>query len=399
MAFSDKKASKNGHETPTKLVRGGLLRSQFKETSEAIFMNSGFVYDSAEQAAGRFKGENDGYIYSRYANPTLTIFEERMRLLEGAGGALSTASGMAAVNAALMSIVKTGDHVVAPKALFGSCLYIINEVLPRFGVDVTLVSGTDLDQWKAALSQPTSAVFLETPSNPTLEIVDIAAVSDMAHKVGATVIVDNVFATPIYQKPLELGADVVVYSATKHIDGQGRCLGGVVLGSEEFIEETLFPYAKHTGPALSPFNAWNLLKGLETLDLRVDKQTDNAEQIAEFLSNAPAVKRVIYPGRDDHPQAALAKQQMKRGSTLIGFELAGNQDATFAFLNRLNLIDISNNLGDSKSLVTHPTTTTHSSVNDALKAELGITESLVRLSVGLEGINDLLNDLGDALSA
>ena len=398
MTNSDKKAAQSGHETSTKLVRGGLQRSQFKETSEAIFMNSGFVYDSAEEAAGRFKGENDGYIYSRYANPTLTVFEERMRLLEGAGGALATASGMAAVNAALMSFVKTGDHVVAPKALFGSCLYIINEVLPRFGVNVTLVNGTDLDQWKAALSTPTSAVFLETPSNPTLEIVDIAAVSDMAHKAGATVIVDNVFATPVFQKPLQLGADVVVYSATKHIDGQGRCLGGVVLGSEEFITDTLFPYAKHTGPALSPFNAWNLLKGLETLDIRVEKQTDNAERIAEFLSNSSAVKRVIYPGRDDHPQAALAKAQMSRGSTLISFELAGDQDATFAFLNRLNLIDISNNLGDSKSLITHPTTTTHSSVDDALKAELGINENLVRLSVGLEGINDLINDLGEALN-
>nr|WP_199899278.1 aminotransferase class I/II-fold pyridoxal phosphate-dependent enzyme [Sneathiella glossodoripedis] len=297
MANSDKKASTDAHGTATKLVRGGLNRSRFKETSEAIYMNSGFVYDTAEEAAGRFKGENDGYIYSRYANPTLSIFEERMRLLEGAGGALGTASGMAAVNAALMSFVKAGDHVVAPKALFGSCLYIIDEVLPRFGVNVTLVNGTDLDQWKNALSQPTSAVFLETPSNPTLEIVDIAAVSDMAHKVGATVIVDNVFATPIFQKPLELGADVVVYSATKHIDGQGRCLGGIVLGSEEFIEETLFPYAKHTGPALSPFNAWNLLKGLETLDLRIEKQTDNAENIAEFLSNSSKVKRVIYPGR------------------------------------------------------------------------------------------------------
>ncbi len=385
-------------KTATNLVRGGTERTQFKETSEAIFMNSGFVYDSAEEAAGRFKGENEGYIYSRYANPTLSVFEERMRLLEGAQSARGTASGMAAVNAALMSHVKAGDHVVAPKALFGSCLYIIEEVLPRFGVNITLVDGVDLNQWKAALSQKTAAVFLETPSNPTLEIVDIAAVSDMAHKAGAIVIVDNVFATPIFQKPLTLGADVVVYSATKHIDGQGRCLGGIVLGSEEFIEDTLFPYIKHTGPALSPFNAWNLLKGLETLELRVEKQTDNAEKIADFLSDAGSIKKVIYPGRDDHPQAALAQQQMKRGSTLISFEIKGGQETTFKFLNRLNVVDISNNLGDSKSLITHPTTTTHSSVNDALKAELGITDGLVRLSVGLENVDDIIDDLGSALS-
>ncbi len=397
MTNSDKNGPLSGRKTSTKLVRGGLSRSQFKETSEAIFMNSGFVYDSAEEAAGRFRGDNEGYIYSRYANPTLSVFEERMRLLEGAGGALATASGMAAVNAALMSFVKAGDHVVAPKALFGSCLYIISEALPRFGVNVTLVNGTDLSEWKTALSQKTSAVFLETPSNPTLEVVDIEAVSELAHKAGATVIVDNVFATPIFQKPLELGADVVVYSATKHIDGQGRCLGGVVLGSEEFIKDTLFPYAKHTGPALSPFNAWNLLKGLETLDLRVEKQTDNAEKIADFLASSNKVSRVLYPGRDDHPQAALAKKQMRRGSTLVSFELAGGQAETFTFLNKLGLIDISNNLGDAKSLITHPTTTTHSSVSAELKTELGITDSLVRLSVGLEDVNDLIDDLGDAL--
>lgn len=384
--------------TATKLVRGGTSRSQFKETSEAIFMNSGFVYDSAEEAAGRFKGENEGYIYSRYANPTLTMFEERIRLLENAGGARGTASGMAAVNAALMSTVQAGDHVVAPKALFGSCLYIIEQILPRFGVGCTLVDGTDINQWKNAITPQTAAVFMETPSNPTLEIVDIETVAELAHKVGAKVIVDNVFATPIFQKPLLLGADIVVYSATKHIDGQGRCLGGVVLGDEEYVEEILSPYLKHTGPALSPFNAWNLLKGMETLDLRVNKQTDNAEQIADFLSEAKGIKRVIYPGRDDHPQAALRKKQMARGSTLIGFEVEGGQEATFKLLNRLNIIDISNNLGDSKSLITHPTTTTHSSVDDDLKAHLGITDELLRLSVGLEDVNDLINDLGAALS-
>nr|WP_206374240.1 O-succinylhomoserine sulfhydrylase [Sneathiella chinensis] len=384
--------------TATKLVRGGLSRSQFKETSEAIFMNSGFVYDSAEEAAGRFTGENEGYIYSRYANPTLSVFEERMQALEGAGGARGTSSGMAAVNAALMCQLKAGDHVVAPKALFGSCLYIIEEILPRFGVGITLVDGTHLDQWKAAFTPETAAVFLETPSNPTLEIVDIAAVAEMAHAVGAKVIVDNVFATSIFQKPLELGADVVVYSATKHIDGQGRCLGGVILGDEEFIEETLSPYLKHTGPALSPFNAWNLLKGLETLDLRVNRQTDNAEKIAAFLENAKGIQQVIYPGSDSHPQADLARRQMKRGSTLVSFELEGGQDKAFAFLNKLNLIDISNNLGDSKSLITHPTTTTHASVSEDLKRHLGISEGMVRLSVGLEDADDLIADLGEALS-
>ncbi len=383
----------------TNLVRGGTVRSRFNETSEAIFMNSGFVYDSAEQAAGRFKGENEGYIYSRYANPTLSMFENRMILLEGAEAARATASGMAAVNAALLSQVKAGDHVVAPKALFGSCLYIIENILPRFGVDITLINGTDLDQWQNAVTDRTSCVFFETPSNPTLDLVDIAAVSDIAHKVGAKVIVDNVFATPLLQKPLELGADIVVYSATKHIDGQGRCLGGIVLGSEEFVEDTLAPFLKHTGPALSPFNAWNLLKGLETLELRVARQCDTAEEIADFLGDHPAIKRVMYPGRDDHSQASLARQQMARGSTLISFELNGDQEKTFQSLNRLQLIDISNNLGDAKSLITHPMTTTHSSVDDATKAELGITEGLLRLSIGLEDVADLKDDLGFALSS
>lgn len=385
--------------TTTNLVRGGTERSRFNETSEAIFMNSGFVYDSAEQAAGRFKGENEGYIYSRYANPTLSMFENRMILLEGAEAARATASGMAAVNASLLSQVKAGDHVVAPKALFGSCLYIIENILPRFGVDITLIDGTDLDQWQNAVTERTSCVFFETPSNPTLDLVNIAAVSEIAHKVGAKVIVDNVFATPILQKPLELGADIVVYSATKHIDGQGRCLGGIVLGSEEYVEDTLAPFLKHTGPALSPFNAWNLLKGLETLELRISRQCDTAEKIADFLGDHPSVRRVMYPGRSDHPQAALAGQQMVRGSTLISFELNADQEKTFQTLNRLQLIDISNNLGDAKSLITHPATTTHSSVDDDTKAELGITEGLLRLSVGLEDVSDLTDDLGYALSS
>jgi|TARA_R100000005_G_scaffold96715_1_gene86581 O-succinylhomoserine sulfhydrylase len=391
--------SAKGYRTATKLVRGGTRRSQFNETSEAIYINSGFVYDSAEQAAGRFKGENEGFIYSRYANPTLSMFEERMILLEeGAEAARATASGMAAVNGALMSQLKAGDHVVAPKALFGSCLYIIETILPRFGINITLIDGTDIDQWKNALTDKTACVFFETPSNPSLEIMDIAAISDLAHKVGAKVIVDNVFATPVLQHPLSLGADIVVYSATKHIDGQGRCLGGIILGAEEFVEETLAPYLKHTGPALSPFNAWTLLKGLETLDLRVQKHCDNAEKVAAFLASHPAVAKVIYPGLESHPQHALAKAQMSRGGSLIAFEIAGNQEDTFAFINGLSLIDISNNLGDAKSLLTHPTTTTHSSVSDATKLELGITESMVRLSVGLEDADDLIDDLGYALN-
>lgn len=382
----------------TKLVRGGTNRSNFNETSEAIFLNSGFVYDSAEQAAGRFKGENDGFIYSRYANPTVSMFEQRMILLEGAEAARGTASGMAAVNAALMSQLKAGDHVVASKALFGSCVYILEQILPRFGVEVTFVDGTDLEQWQQAINARTRCIFLETPSNPTLEIVDISAVSNIAHEVGARVIIDNVFATPILQKPLELGADIVIYSATKHIDGQGRCLGGIVLGSQEFVDEELAPYLKHTGPALSPFNAWNLLKGLETLPLRVDAQCRASTQIADFLSQQKSVSKVFYPGRKDHPQAALAARQMSAGGTLVTFEIAGGTAAAFAALNRLDIVDISNNLGDSKSLITHPSTTTHSSLEDDAKAHLGISDGLVRLSVGLEDVEDLIMDLDQALN-
>lgn len=382
----------------TKLVRGGTKRSNFNETSEAIFLNSGFVYDSAEQAAGRFKGENEGFIYSRYANPTVSMFEERMILLEGAEAARGTASGMAAVNAALMSQLKAGDHVVASKALFGSCLYILEQILPRFGVTVSFVDGTDLEQWEQAVNNRTVCIFLETPSNPTLEIVDIAAVSKIAHKVGAKVIIDNVFATPVLQKPLELGADIVIYSATKHIDGQGRCLGGIVLGSEEFVEDQLAPYLKHTGPALSPFNAWNLLKGLETLPLRVEAQCRSSKRIADFLSDQKATSKVFYPGRADHPQAELAAAQMSAGGTLVTFEIKGGTEAAFRALNRLNIIDISNNLGDSKSLITHPSTTTHSSLEDDAKAHLGISDGLVRLSVGLEDVEDLITDLDQALN-
>lgn len=386
------------YRTATKMVRGGTKRSQFNETSEAIFLNSGFVYDSAEQAASRFSGEDSGYVYSRYANPTLSMFENRMILLEdGAEAARATASGMAAVNGALMSLLKTGDHVVAPRALFGSCLYIIETILPRFGIHVTLIDGTDIDQWKNAVTDKTACVFFETPSNPSLEIMDIAAISDIAHSVGAKVIVDNVFATPVLQHPLTLGADIVVYSATKHIDGQGRCLGGIILGAKDYVEETLAPYLKHTGPALSPFNAWNLLKGIETLDLRVQRHCDNAEKVAAFLASHPAVKKVIYPGLESHPQHRLAKAQMARGGSLIAFEIKGTQADAFAFLNHLSLIDISNNLGDAKSLITHPTTTTHSSVSAETKQRLGITDTMLRLSVGLEDADDLIDDLAAAL--
>ncbi len=389
--------SKNWRQD-TQLVRGGTKRSLFNETSEAIFLNSGFVYDSAEQAAGRFKGESDGFIYSRYANPTVSMFEERMILLEGSEAARGTSSGMAAVNGAIVSLVSAGDHVVAAKALFGSCVYIIEQILPKFGVDVTFVDGTDLTQWEQAINAKTVCVFLETPSNPTLEIVDLVAVSELAHTVGAKVVIDNVFATPILQKPLQLGADIVVYSATKHIDGQGRCLGGIVLGSEEYVEDTLAPFLKHTGPALSPFNAWNLLKGLETLPLRVKHQCHTAKVVADFLSGQKAVSKVLYPGRNDHPQAALAAKQMSSGGTLVTFEIEGGTEGAFHALNRLQIIDISNNLGDAKSLVTHPSTTTHSSLEDDAKAHLGITDGLVRLSVGLEDTDDLLEDLDQALN-
>ncbi len=390
---------KTGFET--NLVHGGTLRSQFAETSEALFLTQGYVYDSPEQAEERFKSESGGFIYSRYANPTVAMFEERMKLLEGAEAARATASGMAAVSAALLCYLKAGDHVVAAKALFGSCLYVIQDLLPRYGVQSTLVDGRDLSAWKAAMRPNTRAVFFETPSNPCLDLVDIAAVSKIAHEAGAIVVVDNVFATPLLQKPLQLGADVVVYSATKHIDGQGRCLGGIVLGSEKYVADHLHPFYKHTGGAISPFNAWVMLKGLETLHLRVRAQTEAAGRVADHLAGqiGRGIARALYPGRSDHPQAELAKRQMGGGSTLVAFELEGGKAAAFRFLNALRIIKISNNLGDAKSLITHPATTTHQRLKPEARAELGISDGLLRLSVGLESIDDLLADIDAGLAA
>jgi O-succinylhomoserine sulfhydrylase len=383
----------------TALVHGGTTRSPFGETSEAMFLTQGFVYASAEAAEARFKGDDPGFVYSRYANPTVAMFEERIAQLEGAEAARGTASGMAAVNLALMACCKAGDHVVAAKALFGSCRYIVETLLPRMGVASTLVDGTDLDAWRAAIRPETVACFLESPTNPTLEVIDIAAVAEMAHTVGARLIVDNVFATPLWQSPFTLGADVVVYSATKHIDGQGRCLGGVVLSDEEWIKDEVMPLVKHTGPAMSPFNAWVLLKGLETLPLRVARQTETAGLLADRLAEDPSVSRLIYPGRDDHPQADLARRQMKAGSTMIAFEVKGGKPAAFRFANALKIIRLSNNLGDAKSLITHPATTTHQSLSEEARVELGISDGLMRFSVGLEHAGDLAEDLRQALEA
>lgn len=382
----------------TRLVRGGTRRSSFGETSEALFLASGYVYDSPETAEARFKGEAEGYIYSRYGNPTVAMFERRLALLEGADDCRGTASGMAAVFAALMALVRAGDYVVSSRALFGSCQFIVADILPRFGVETTFVDGPDLDQWRAALRPGTKAVFLETPSNPTLEIIDLKAVCDLAHTVGARVVVDNVFATPVLQHPFEFGADIVVYSATKHIDGQGRCLGGAVLGSKEFINEELTPFYRHTGPSLSPFNAWVLLKGLETLDLRVAAHCRNAHIIADFLEGRNGITRVLYPGLPSHPQHALASAQMRDAGTLVTFELDGGKDRAFQFLKSLKLIEISNNLGDTKSLVTHPATTTHQRLTPEERAGMGISDGMVRISVGLEDVEDIKEDLAQALA-
>jgi O-succinylhomoserine sulfhydrylase len=365
----------------TKLVHGGTLRSQFGETSEALFLTQGFVYETAEAAEARFKGGDPGFIYSRFSNPTVAMFEERMCLLEGAEAARATASGMAAVTAALMGQVRAGDHVVAARALFGSCLYVVEELLPRFGVTSTLVDGTDLAQWRAAIRPETKALFLESPTNPTLEIYDIAAIAEIAHKSGATLVVDNVFASPILQKPLKLGADCVVYSATKHIDGQGRCLGGIILASQAFIDKHIHNFLRQTGPALSPFNAWIMLKSLETLHLRIAQQMQSAAKIADVLATQPNIRRVIYPGRGDHPQAEIVRRQMSGGGTLVAFEVEDGKAGAFAFANALSVISISNNLGDSKSLITHPATTTHQRLTPEVQATLGITPGLMRLSV------------------
>jgi len=383
----------------TRAVHSGTRRSQYGEVSEALFLTQGFVYDSAEAAEARFiETGPDEYIYARYGNPTVRMFEDRIAALEGAEDAFATASGMAAVNGALVSMLRAGDHVVAARALFGSCLYILEEVLTRYGVEVSFVDGTDLAQWEKAIRPDTSAVFFESISNPTLEVVDIASVSRIAHAVGALVIVDNVFATPVFQDTLGLGADVVIYSATKHIDGQGRCLGGVILGSQQFIRKTVEPYMKHTGGAMSPFNAWVMLKSLETVELRCRAQADAAQRIAEALEGRPGLARVLYPGLASHPQRALAARQMEAGGTVIALDLTGGQEAAFRFLNALEIITISNNLGDAKSIITHPATTTHQRLTEEQRQALGITRGLVRLSVGLEDPEDLIADLTAALA-
>ena len=382
----------------TKLVHGGTLRSQYGETSEAIFLTQGFVYDSSEAAEARFKGETDGFIYARYGSPTNDMFEKRMCLLEGAEDARATASGMAAVTAAILCQLKAGDHIVAARALFGSCRWVVETLAPKYGIECTLIDGKDLAKWEEAVRPTTKVFFLESPTNPTLEVVDLAGVSRIANQIGAKVVVDNVFATPLFQKPLELGAHIVVYSATKHIDGQGRCLGGVVLSDKEWIDANLHDYFRHSGPAMSPFNAWVLLKGLETMALRVKQQTENATKVAEYLANHSAVARVIYPGRKDHPQAELIARQMTGGSTLVAFELKGGKNAAFAVQNGLDVIKISNNLGDAKSLITHPATTTHKNLTEDARIELGISPGLLRLSAGIEDADDLIEDFDRALS-
>jgi O-succinylhomoserine sulfhydrylase len=390
-------SSTKRYRPETRLVHGGTLRSQFGETSEALFLTQGYVYDSAEQCEARFKGQEPGFIYSRYSNPTIAMFERRMIELEGAEAARSTATGMAAVTTAILAPLRAGDHVVASKALFGSCLYVVQELLPRYGIETTLVDGLDLDQWQRALRPNTKSFFLESPTNPTLDVLDIPAIAEIAHSGGARLIVDNVFATPIWQSPLSLGADVVVYSATKHIDGQGRCLGGIILSSEAFIAEHIHNFMRQTGPSLSPFNAWALLKGLETLSVRVRAQTETAGKVADALASHPKISRLIYPGRSDHPQAALVKKQMRAGSTLIGFEVRGGKAGAFRCLNALQISRISNNLGDAKSLVTHPATTTHQRLTPEARAELGISEGFIRFSAGLEHADDLIEDLAQAL--
>jgi O-succinylhomoserine sulfhydrylase len=384
--------------TATNLVHGGILRSQFGETAEALYLTSGYLYDSAEQAEATFTGEAEHYQYSRYHNPTVSMLEERLCQIEGAEACRTTATGMAAVTAALMAPLKAGDRVVASRALFGSCHWIVSTLLPRYGITGEFVDGADLAQWRAALSRPAQVVLLETPSNPMLELVDLRAVAELAHAAGAIVVVDNVFATPLLQQPLKLGADVVVYSCTKHIDGQGRVLGGAVLGSSKWITEVLQPYVRNTGPSLSPFNAWLLLKGLETLGLRVDAGCRASEAIADFLAARPEVTRVWYPTRADHPQRALAATQMRGGGTVVSFEVAGGKAGAFRVMNAFRLIALSNNLGDSKSLATHPATTTHMRIGAEERARLGISDGVIRLSVGLEDVEDLKEDLARALA-
>ena len=383
----------------TKLVREGTMRSQFGETSEAMFLTSGYAYDSAEQAAARMSGDEEGYVYSRYGNPTNQMLAERLAALEGAETCRVTASGMGAISSALIAPCNAGDRVVAASALFGSCRHICSTILPRYGVETEFVNGSDMDAWKKALSKPARLVLIESPSNPLLEAVDIAAVAELAHAAGALLVVDNVFATPILQKPLELGADIAVYSATKHMDGQGRVLLGAILGESEFIEEHIDPWLRHTGPAASPFNAWVVLKGLETMDLRVRQASANAARIADTIAVHPNIQAVRYPGRSDHPDYDIHKKQMTQGGSLIAFSVKGARDEAFRVLNSLELIDISNNLGDTKSLACHPCSTTHRALSEEEQAEMGLDESWIRLSVGLEDAGDLEKDLLSALSA
>jgi O-succinylhomoserine sulfhydrylase len=382
----------------TLAVRGGLARSDFDETAEALFLTSGFVYDSAEQAEAAFKDEIDKFIYSRYGNPTVRMFEDRMRLVEGAEACFATASGMAAVWVALAALCGQGDRLVSSRALFGSCFVIVDEILPRFGVETVLVDGPDLDQWREALSVPTTAVFFETPSNPMQELVDVRAVAELAHAAGAKVVVDNVFGTPVFSRPLELGADVVVYSATKHIDGQGRVLGGAVLGTSEFVDGPVKNLMRHTGPAMSPFNAWVLVKGLETLSLRVNRQHENALALAAALETHPRVTRVLHPWLPSHPQHDLARSQMSGGGSVVTFVIDGGKDEAFRVMNALEVVDISNNLGDAKSLVTHPATTTHRRLTPEARAAVRITDGTIRISVGLEDPIDLVEDVVTALA-
>lgn len=383
----------------TKLVRGGLHRTEHGETSEALFLNSGFVYDEPETAERRFSGEDDGYVYGRYGNPTVSMFEERLALLEGAEACYALASGMSAVFGALACQLKAGDHLVASKALFGSCYQIVTAILPRFGIRTTLVDGKDLNAWKEAITSETKCVFLETPSNPGLEVTDLEAVCAIARAKGANVVVDNIFATPILQRPLSYGADVIVYSGTKHMDGQGRVLGGAIMSTKKFKDELLKPFLRHTGPSISPFNAWVLLKGLETLKLRVEAQSHSAMKVAQALEAMPGIARVLYPHLDSHPQAALCRKQMKLGGTMVTFEVEGGKKKAFDLLRHLGIIDISNNLGDAKSLMTHPASTTHRNIGAEARAMMGITDGMVRLSVGLEDTDDLIADLKQAMTA
>ena len=381
----------------TNLVRGGLTRSNFKETSEAIFLNSGFVYDSAEQAEAIFLGKKKGFQYSRYANPTVEMFEKRLALLDGSEACFATASGMAAVFGSMMCQLKAGDHVVSASALFGSCRYILNDILPKFGIEVSFIDGKNIKEWNKSIQKNTKIFFFESPSNPCLEIIDIKQVCNLAKKNKITTIVDNIFASPVLQQPVKFGADVVIYSGTKHIDGQGRAMGGAVCSTNKFKENILKPFLRHTGPCISPFNAWVLLKSLETIKIRVLSQSDNALQIASFLEKHKKIEQVYYPGLKSFPQYALAKKQQSAGGTMIAFKVKGGKKDAFKIINKLNVFDISNNLGDSKSLVTHPTTTTHKVLEEEARLSLGITPNLIRLSIGLEDINDLKEDLSNSL--